>query len=634
VPITVAPDPQNPGKFIWVDSATGQPAVQPGGPGTEFVAPSDLTPAQQQQVQQQQQQQAQQQQQQQQQQQAQQRQTTPVQTPALGTPSGQGGQYSVDQILAAPDQELQQANIQVADLWRQIQAQQAVVDKAQQAVSGGDITQQGALNAATTSLNSLYGTLSQATQRVQQANDTRASTLQKAIESDQLLPGQVDLAKAQITKANADADSAKAQAQVLTDGAPGQRALVAAQAGLASAQAAAQKASADATAAKTPAEVAQLNAQANSLNAQANQTNTLLPDLQAKARAETGLTEAQTTLTGSQSDLAQAQSRQADANTALINAQATQLTPAQAAAQQGQAAVAQAQAGGLIPAQAGLAGAQTLETGANIQKGLLGPVYGLQDQVNAIRAIQSQVFGPGGSGNAQDANDLLQQYTAAALGGTTPYAASVAAANYGQNIYGTQASMYNAAQSALASRANALSSLGGNILGTLGTMNANAPAGSTAMAAAFRDVMNFAGAQQQQAQQQFAQQLGLGQGAGGLQQPKAPALPAYLQQFGNPAGAGGGTPTNAPVTINIGGQGTTAAAPPAPPAAPAAPAVPATPAGGYAVQQPGTYGAMSGSLPGLLQNYAPPSMDSVHALWANELNSGAVSSPYAASGAS
>ena len=626
MPITVAPDPQNPGKFIWVDSATGQSAVQPGGPGTEFVAPSDLTPAQQQQVQQQQQQQAQQQQQQQQQ-------TTPVQTPALGTPSGQGGQYSVDQILAGSDQELQQANIQVADIWNQIQKQQAVVDQAQQTA----IANPQALTSATATLNTLYTSLSQAEQRVETANASRATTLQKAIDSNQLTPSQVDLAKAQTTKAQADAATAQAQAQVLTDGAPGQRALVAAQAGLASAQAAAQKASADATAAKTPAEVAQLNAQANSLNAQANQTNTLLPDLQAKARAETGLTEAQTTLTGSQSDLAQAQSRQADANTALINAQATQLTPAQAAAQQGQAAVAQAQAGGLIPAQAGLAGAQTLETGANIQKGLLGPVYGLQDQVNAIRAIQSQVFGPGGSGNAQDANDLLQQYTAAALGGTTPYAASVAAANYGQNIYGTQASMYNAAQSALASRANALSSLGGNILGTLGTMNANAPAGSTAMAAAFRDVMNFAGAQQQQAQQQFAQQLGLGQGAGGLQQPKAPALPAYLQQFGNPAGAGGGTPTNAPVTINIGGQGTTAAAPPAPPAAPAAPAapaVPATPAGGYAVQQPGTYGAMSGSLPGLLQNYAPPSMDSVHALWANELNSGAVSSPYAASGAS
>jgi hypothetical protein len=37
-------------------------------------------------------------------------------------------------------------------------------------------------------------------------------------------------------------------------------------------------------------------------------------------------------------------------------------------------------------------------------------------------------------------------------------------------------------------------------------------------------------------------------------------------------------------------------------------------------------------MPGVLQNYAPPTSDSVHALWANELNSGAVTSPYAGGG--
>jgi hypothetical protein len=41
VPITARPDPNNPGKFIWVDSATGQPATQPGGANTPYVAPSD-----------------------------------------------------------------------------------------------------------------------------------------------------------------------------------------------------------------------------------------------------------------------------------------------------------------------------------------------------------------------------------------------------------------------------------------------------------------------------------------------------------------------------------------------------------------------------------------------------------------
>jgi hypothetical protein len=44
MPITIAPDPQHPGQYIWVDSATGQPATQPGGPGTPFVGSSDQPP--------------------------------------------------------------------------------------------------------------------------------------------------------------------------------------------------------------------------------------------------------------------------------------------------------------------------------------------------------------------------------------------------------------------------------------------------------------------------------------------------------------------------------------------------------------------------------------------------------------
>jgi chemotaxis protein histidine kinase CheA len=48
MPIVPRLDPDNPGQYIWVDSVTGEPATQPGGPGTAFVAPSDLpgaTPA-------------------------------------------------------------------------------------------------------------------------------------------------------------------------------------------------------------------------------------------------------------------------------------------------------------------------------------------------------------------------------------------------------------------------------------------------------------------------------------------------------------------------------------------------------------------------------------------------------------
>lgn len=45
MPLTVGPDPSDPTKFIWLDAATGEPASQPGGPGTPFIAQSDPPPA-------------------------------------------------------------------------------------------------------------------------------------------------------------------------------------------------------------------------------------------------------------------------------------------------------------------------------------------------------------------------------------------------------------------------------------------------------------------------------------------------------------------------------------------------------------------------------------------------------------
>jgi len=536
---------------------------------------------------------------------------TPAATaPPLGQPST-GGQYTVDQILAGSDQELNQANQDVAKLWDQIRPLQQQIQQLQN--DPATIANPAKLTAATSSLNSLYSSLSQAMQRVETANASRQQTLQKAIDSNQLTPSQVDLAKAQTAKAGADADLARTQGDVLQQGSQGQRDLVAAQAGLASQQGLLQKAQADAINAKTPAEKAQLEAQANALQAQANQTNTLLPGLLEKQKAETGLTVAQTDLTGSQSELAKAQAGQAGANATLAQAQADtlkQTTPVNIAATQ----------------------ATTAATQAGVQKDLLGPgLYGLQDRLNAIRAIQQQVFGPGGSGDPAEANDLLQQYATASIAGTSPYEANVAAANAGLTAFGTQASLANAAQAAAASRANAYTGFGGNVLGTLASMNANAPAGSTAMAGAFGDVMN-----------QMQQRLQAPQFAGPAT-PTAPQLPALLQRLAppgvnmpagpplpGPAAAPVVAPTNAapttsaPVTINIGGGN------PAPGGHIAGFDMSAFPGAGPQGQQ--STALPQTGLPGVLQQHAPASADSVAQLWSNELQSGIVRSPYAAMG--
>jgi hypothetical protein len=360
--------------------------------------------------------------------------TTQPQAPSLGSPGGANGNYTLDQMLAQPAAQVQQANLDVSQAWDQIKQQQK---KVQDLTDQGYAAPQGALAAATGTLNVLYTSLTQAEGKLEAANNSYSTALLKGIDSVQLTPEQKQLYSAQADSAKAQAAQANANAKVITEGSEGQRALTAAQAGLASANAASAEATAKATAAKTPAEVSQLNAQAAALNAQAASTNALLPGLAAKQTAETNLTVAQTDLTGANSDLARANAGEAQARGALQKAQADLLVPAQA---------------GLAGAQAGLAGAQAAAAKAGVQKDLLGPVYGLQDQVNAIRAIQQQVFGPGGSGNADEANKMLQDYVQATVAGTTPYAANVAAANYGQNIYATQASMNNAAQAAAASR--------------------------------------------------------------------------------------------------------------------------------------------------------------------------------------
>src|SRR5262249_51185495 len=152
-----------------------------------------------------------------------------------------------------------------------------------------------------------------------------------------------------------------------------------------------------------------------------------------KAAAETSLTEAQTKL--EEAKVATA-GRAAEASTISLEAQAkidqNKVQGLPTAEQQqaiNQATVRQAQANaGLTEASTGATQATAAATNAGIQQKLLGPAYGLDMQIDAIRKIQQQVFGPGGSGNPQDADNLLKQFFTATVGGTTISDASKAAA--------------------------------------------------------------------------------------------------------------------------------------------------------------------------------------------------------------
>ena len=148
------------------------------------------------------------------------------------------------------------------------------------------------------------------------------------------------------------------------------------------------------------------------------------------------------------------------------------------------------------------------------------------------------MFGPGGSGTPeqrrQQADNLLGQFFNATVGGTTPYAASVAAENANLTGYGTQMSGVNALQAAQASRASSYAGLAGSELGTLAGMNAYAPKGSTAMAGAF-----------QYLQDDMAKRMASQFPTAAI--PGPPALPSFLQQFANPATGGPAGPGGAPV---------------------------------------------------------------------------------------
>src|SRR5215471_10941091 len=475
--------------------------------------------------------------------------TTPALPPTIGAPQGPGGMFTVDQTTEQTAKEVQQANVNVTQLWSAVNDAQKALDYYQSDPTGQSqaVANPQLVTTATSRLNSAYQTLSSGQQRVETANAAYSTALTNAIKL--VDPNQVDLVKAQIGQADANAAQAKANAQILIEGSDAQKAKTGAEATQASALAAQAQATADATKAKTPAEVQQLQSQANLYGQQSTQIQTLLPGLVAKQQADTTLTQHQVTLTDAQSDYYQANAQKARADADYTGAQADYqraLIPGAAGLQAGQTAQALG-AGAASQATA----AATLE---GLQQKVQGPMYGLQQQLQAIKDIHSQFFGPGSGLSPEEAtkqaNDAMRDYFTATVAGTTPYAASVAAANYQQNQYGQQMSGVNALQGAMAQRANQYAQLGGTALSQMAAMNQYAPRGSTAGAAAFREVMD-----------EMAQRLAGPQFAP-VQLPQGPPMPALLQSFaaGHAAGTQQATAQGAPggqsptINVNVNGQ--------------------------------------------------------------------------------
>ena len=458
--------------------------------------------------------------------------------PSVGAAQGAQGMFTPDQATTQAAASVQQANLNVASAYNEIQKQQQALDAATAAAGSDPIAGPAKLQSATTALNSAYSQLSQAEDSLSTANTTYSTSLTAAIKSNTVDPSQVDLATRTAAKADADAAEATARTKLLTDDTPGgQRALNAAQAGLSSANAASAQATADATKLKAGPEADALRQQGALSKAQADQITAQIgtPDnpgpLIRKANEEVNTQVATTDQVKSQSNLNDATARKQDADAGLSKAQADAQNALLAAG--GPQATVAATLG-----QANQSNATAAAALAKIQQDKLGPTYGLQDQLNAIKTIHDQVFGPSGSGSPQErqkqADDLLSQYFNATVGGTTPYAASVAAANAGLTAYGTQMSGTNALQQAQASRAASYAGLAGSELGTLAGMNAYAPKGSTAMAGAFQSL-----------QDDMARRMAAQFPTAPI--PNAPPLPAFLQQFG-PAGPGGAPPAGAAAT--------------------------------------------------------------------------------------
>jgi len=509
MPITIAPDPNKPGNWIWVDQKTGQPATQPGGEGTPFTAPSDQ----------------------------------PAPPPAATGPTTPPGpaalSLDITQIRDPQTRELvsgliQQQSGYTTQLGAAAQAYQDAV-KRMQAMSPDDANYRYAV----TNVDSAMATWTAAQNNIIRGQESIANTIQKAIDSKSLEPQWQGLAD----KYTADAAEARQKTADAAAAAPGERALVVAQATAQAANASLANAQASNLAALQPATIANLTGQANQANASA-----------ASLMAQAGKTDVETKKAlidlGVEPRAAEATTGTLEANRAIAERNLANLpTPEQA---------------GRIT-EAGIAGTQatTAQTQATTAKAQLGPTFGLQQQIDAIKQISDQMrngaipLGADPSSAIQNMNDSLNCYLQATIGGTTVSAASQAAQTAQENLRQqdiTQRQQDTTLQGQGIS--GAASAFGSAISPLIGAVK-DLPAGSTALGPA--------------AASMFAPFLAAA--GGGLVKPPAqvaaPALPPFMQNFTGGGGGGGQAPqTSAPVTINIGGGGA-GVAPPAPAGAPA-----------------------------------------------------------------
>ena len=466
---------------------------------------------------------------------------TPV--PGVGLPGQPGGNYQVDQLTAQARQQLADANARIDASWAEIKPlQQRYQDLTSKTIPDPNNPGQtianpsydstaalpgGAGEQLTQQLNGLYGNLNSAMSQAESANLAYSQQVQSAIKTVTLDPAQSTLYASQAAQADAQADYLHKQGDTLVAGAQSQRDLVASQVGSTNADANLKLVQAQVAASTAGPQQDALKAQAAASQANADSTRALIQPNVDKLAADTTLTKAQAGATDANSDLARANTVKVGKDAALVDAQteyqkaqtAAGIPAASAASLQGQAAQSQASAQSLL---------------AGIQKDKLGPAYGLADQVEALKPIiaqiQQHVFGPVGpvrlrsvpsrrpisSVSSSPRRSVARRRTPPASPPRMPASRRTAPRCRAPTPCSRRRPRVR----------RSFAGLAGSEFGTLAQMNAYAPKGSTAMAGAF-----------QQLQDDMARRMAAQFPTAPI--PNAPPLPAYLQQFGNPAGPGG-----------------------------------------------------------------------------------------------